>query len=692
MTENIAEAVRRAKELRDELNHHNHLYHVMDAPQITDVEYDALYRELEEVEARFPQLVTPDSPTLRVGAPPLSQFEQTAHVLPMLGLENAVSPDELREFDRRVKKFLGVEGEVNYACEPKLDGLAVELVYEEGLLVIGSTRGDGRTGELVTENLRTIKSIPLALGGTPPRLLEVRGEVTMLTEDFRELNRVQLERGLPPFANPRNGSAGAVRQLDSRITAGRKLSFFAYGVGRREGVEFDTQAETMDGLKKFGFMVRTERKVLNGIEKVVGYCLDIENWREKFPLEIDGCVVKVDDLGLQRRLGEKARSPRWAIAYKFKPMQALTRVRDISASLGRTGKVTPVAELEPVSVGGVIVSRATLHNMDEVRRKDVRVGDTVIVQRAGDVIPEVVRPLTEKRSGEEEVFTMPTSCPRCGGEVVRLEGESAHRCVNASCPAKLTGRLKHFVSRRAMDIDGMGEKLIEQLVDKEIVKEIGGLFTLDLDTLVSLERMAQKSAENLLVAIEAVKGRTLARFIFALGIRQVGETTAVAIVERFDSLDKLAKAELEELLEVEDVGPEVAGAVVEYFSDGENRAMLARMREMGVNPVAEKRDIANMPLKGETVVLTGKLETLTRDEAKSRLIRLGAKVASSVSAKTSWVVVGSDAGSKSKKAAELSVEVVDEKKLIERLEAAERSSAEAARPEAAAKKMQPKLF
>ena len=557
----------RAERLRQLINYHNERYHQLDSPEITDAAFDELFLELTELENRYPELATADSPTRRVGAKPLSHFPEARHHAAMLGLENAMSPGDLAEFDQRLRKYLGEDTRLDYACEPKFDGLAVELNYEGGVLVRAATRGDGRVGEEVTANLRTVRSIPLRLKGAHPPLVDVRGEVVMLTEDFIKLNLEQEDRGLPPFANPRNAAAGSVRQLDSSITARRNLSFFAYGLGRAEGFTPRTHSEAMDALGQWGFQVSNQRKLVSSIVEVQRYCLEIGRERESLPFEIDGCVVKVNDIALQERLGEKSRSPRWAIAFKFAPEQAVTRILDILASVGRTGAITPVALLEPVGVGGVQVSRATLHNQDEIDRKGVLIGDTVLIQRAGDVIPEVVRPLPEKRRGDERPFVMPSHCPQCGAAVVRREGEVVYRCQGLDCPAQLKGRLRHFVSRRAMNIDGFGAKLIDRLVERGLVRELSDLFKLDLETLSSLERLGDKSAANLVNALARAKDTTLERFINALGIRLVGEATALALANRFSTIEALSTANISELEEVEDIGPEVAASLVSFFED-----------------------------------------------------------------------------------------------------------------------------
>ncbi len=659
---------RRVEELRRQIHYHNYRYYVLDDPVISDAEYDALLRELQDLEARYPEVITPDSPTQRVGAPPLEAFEPAEHAVPMLSLENAMDAGELREFDARIHRFLGIEDPIVYACEPKFDGLAVELVYEGGRLVRGSTRGDGLVGEDVTVNLKTIRSIPLVLlGDAVPRLVDVRGEVVMPVEAFRRLNREQEEQGLPPFANPRNAAAGSVRQLDSSITAHRPLEFFAYGVGRLEGVAVGSHWELMGRLGAWGFKVTEHRRRVTGIGPAVDYCLETEARRDEFPYEIDGCVVKVDSIELQERLGTKARAPRWAIAYKFPPRQATTRILDIIPSVGRTGAITPVAVLEPVEVGGVTVSRATLHNPDEIERKGILIGDWVVVQRAGDVIPEVVRPIPERRTGRERPFVMPDRCPVCGARVERPEGEVIPRCTGLNCPAQIKGRIRHFASRRAMDIDGLGTKLVDQLVDRGLVRDVADLFRLRKEDLVPLERMADKSAGNLVEAIERAKRPDLGRFVYALGIRHVGEATARALAEHFGTLGALMDASEEELLRVPDVGPEVARSVRAFFSEPRNRESIRKMIEAGLE-IREARDAEGpRPLEGKTFVFTGALSSMTRSEAKARVEALGARVSSSVSRRTDFVVVGADPGSKADRAREFGVPMLTEQEFLERL-------------------------
>lgn len=658
----------RAAELHAELHEHNHRYYVLDDPLISDAEYDALLRELERLEAEFPELAAADSPTQRVGAAPLKAFAPAVHAEPMLSLENAMDPGELLEFEARVQRGLETDGTLDYLCEPKFDGLAVELTYEAGRLVRGATRGDGRVGEEVTANLRTVRSVPLVLHGLfIPPLLDVRGEVVMLRNAFARLNQAQEEAGLPRFANPRNAAAGAVRQLDSRVTAGRHLDFFAYGVGRVQGATPTRQGEWLACLADWGFRVASGYRRVAGIAAVQAYCSQLEVERDALPYEIDGCVVKVDEVSLQRRLGEKSRAPRWAIAYKFPPRQAVTRVVDIVPSVGRTGAITPVALLEPVAVGGVVVSRATLHNPSEIARKGVLVGDWVVVQRAGDVIPEVVRPLGERRDGSERPFVMPDACPVCGAQVVAGDGEAIPRCSGLDCAAQLKGRLRHFASRRALDVDGLGTKLIDQLVDRGLVREVSDLFRLDAATLAGLERMGEKSAENLIAALERAKDAELSRFLYALGIRHVGEATAAALAAEFGSLSALQVADFEQLTAVPDVGPEVARSLLAFFGEARNRQSMERMFEAGVvlrEPLPRPMATAPAPLVGKTFVFTGTLQELTREAAQARVTALGGKATGSVSRKTDYVVVGAEPGSKADKARSLGVTVLSEEEFL----------------------------
>jgi DNA ligase (NAD+) len=650
--------------LRDEIREHNQRYHVLDAPTISDAEFDDLFRRLEALEREHPELVTPDSPTQRVGATPASGFETVTHRQQMLSLQNAATREELAEFDARVRRFLGKD-EIAYAGEPKMDGVAVELVYEDGVLTIGSTRGDGITGENVTANIRTIRSVPLRLRGDAravPRRLEVRGEVYQPLAAFRALNREREEAGLPVFANPRNSTAGSLKQLDPRVSARRPLDLVAHGVGEVDGATFATYAEMLDAFRDWGLKPVPRSRVLPTLDAVAAYFDALCAARDALPFEIDGVVVKVNDLSFQRRLGQVSRSPRWAVAWKFTPRQAETKVVNIFPSVGRTGVLTPAADLEPVAVGGVTVRSASLHNMDEVRRKDVRIGDHVLIERAGDVIPYVVKVLEEKRTGDERVFDMPARCPVCGAQVVRPEDEVAYRCTGADCPAQLKQRLRFYAHRGAMDVEGLGEKLVEQLVDKGLVRHLFDLYALDLETLVGLERMGEKSATNLLAQIERSKHTTLPRFLTALGIRQVGDATAKALAEHFGTLDRVMDASVEELQEIRDVGPEVAASIRQFFDEGTNQRLVERLRKAGVEPAPVVR--REGPLAGKKLVLTGGLASMTRPEAQRRIEALGGRIVTSVSKETDYVVVGVEAGSKLKKAEKLGVPRLDEEAFL----------------------------
>ncbi|GIW39527.1 MAG: DNA ligase [Candidatus Binatia bacterium] len=656
------EARKRAEELRRLIEHHNYRYYVLDSPEITDAEYDRLFRELEELEKRYPELRTPTSPTQKVGAPPAEKFEPVRHSLPMLSLSNAMDEREFLEFDERVRKMLRISGPVDYVAEPKLDGVAVELVYLRGELVVGSTRGDGITGENVTNNIKTIRSVPLRLrpAADLPERLEVRGEVILGREAFRKLNEERARTGEPLFANPRNAAAGSLRQLDPRITAQRPLDIFCHSPGLIEGgPKLESQWEFLEAIRRWGLKTNPLNRRCRGAEPVLRYHAEMERKREELPYDVDGIVVKVDRFDLQRRLGEISRSPRWAIAYKFKAHQGITRIVDIVPSVGRTGVVTPVAQLEPVQVGGVTISSASLHNMDEIERKDIRIGDTVIVERAGDVIPQVARVLVEKRTGKEKKFRMPETCPVCGAPVVREPGEAAYRCLGASCPAQLRERIRHFASKRAMDIDGLGEKLVSQLVETGLVRDVADLYTLRKEDLVRLERMADKSAQNLLDAIARSKRPTLARFIHALGIPQVGEHMAEVLAEHFGSVERLADASEEELLSIHGVGPETAKEIRAFFSAPQNRALLRKLRERGVVPQAEAPRAKAGRLAGKTFVITGTL-SIPREKAIELIEREGGRVTSSVSKNTDYVLVGTDPGSKLEKARKLGIPTIDE--------------------------------
>jgi DNA ligase (NAD+) len=647
-------------ELRRVLAYHDYRYHVLDDPEISDAEYDALFRRLQALEAAHPELVTPDSPTQRVGAAPQSSFATVRHGQQMLSLSNVTTRDEMEEFDARVRRLLGRE-RVTYVVEPKIDGVAVELVYERGALSVGSTRGDGVAGENVTANLRTIRSVPLALrrgGRATPDRIEVRGEVFLPVAAFRALNREREEAGLPVFANPRNSAAGSLKQLDPRVTASRPLALACHGVGALEGVAIRTHHELLQAFADWGLRPPPRHRIARTLDAIADAFTELEADRDALPFEVDGLVVKVDDFELQRLLGQVSRSPRWATAWKFKPRQATTRVLHIAPSVGRTGVLTPVAELEPVAVGGVTVRNVSLHNMDEVERKDVRTGDTVLLERAGDVIPYVVRVLTDRRSGREKRFHMPRRCPVCGSSVVRAEDEVAYRCLNLSCPARLKQALRFFGSRGAMDIEGLGEKLVDQLVDRGLVRGLADLYRLDADTLVELERMGTKSAENLLAQLARSKRTTLPRLLVALGIRQVGEATATALAQHFGTLETLMAASEEELTGVRDVGPEVAAAIHAFFAAKQNRDVIERLLAAGVRPAPV--EAVHGPLSGKTFVLTGGLASMTRPEAQRRIEALGGRVVSSVSAGTGYVVVGDDPGSKLAKAEKLGIPRLDE--------------------------------
>jgi|UniRef100_A0A7C3SI00 DNA ligase (NAD+) len=654
--------VNRVRELREQINYHNYRYYVLDSPVISDAEFDRLMQELIRLEEEFPELVTPDSPTQRVGAEPLEKFETVPHRIPMLSLENAFSESEAREFDERVKKFLKINEDLDYVVEPKVDGCAVELVYENGVLTVGSTRGDGYRGENVTQNLRTIRTIPLRLlthEEPAPELLEVRGEVYMEIKEFKKLNEERLAQGEPPFANPRNAAAGSLRQLDPRITASRPLFIYCYGVGEVIGRRFESQWEILQTLKKWGLRVNPLSEQCRGIEPAIAYHHRLEKERHGLSYETDGVVIKVNSLELQERLGTKARSPRWALAYKFTATQATTRVRDIVVNVGRTGAVTPIAIMDPVEVGGVTVSRATLHNEDEVARKDVRIGDMVLIERAGDVIPEVVKVIIEERPPDAKPFKMPKNCPICGTPLVRPPGEAVTRCPNPDCRGALRRKILHFVSKGAMDIDGLGEKIIDQLLEQGLVEKVSDLYRLTEGDLIPLERFAEKSASNLVKAIQNSKEVPLARFIYALGIRYVGEATAQLLAQHFGSLEELAKASEEELLQIEGIGPQVARAIRQFFQDPKNRKLIRELLDLGVKPLPPEKPLKT-PLAGKTFVFTGTLSRFSREEAKALVIARGGKVSSSVSAKTDYVVVGADPGSKYVKARELGVTILDE--------------------------------
>ncbi len=660
-----ASATLRARQLREEIAHHDHQYYVLDRPDVSDAAYDRLMRELVDLEAAHPFLRTPDSPTQRVGGAPAEKFEKVTHRLQMLSLANVFDDSELTEFDERLRKSLGRD-EVEYVCEPKLDGLAIELVYEAGRLARGSTRGDGTVGEDVTANLRTERSVPLALkvsAGPPPPVLEVRGEVFMKKADFARLNERREREGEPTFVNPRNTAAGALRQLDPAVTASRPLSLFLYEVGVVEGRSFATHVEKLAWLESLGLPVNPVKRLARGLPGIREAYAELLGRRHELAYEVDGLVVKVNDEDLRLRLGQVSKSPRWAVAYKFPPEEEETLVEDIEVNVGRTGALTPVALLKPVYVGGVTVSRATLHNEDEIRRKDVRVGDRVLVRRAGDVIPEIAQVVTTRRTGAEREFHFPKACPVCGAEVLREEGAAITYCTGAACPAQLARNLRHFASREGMDVEGLGEKLCDQLVAQRKVSGYAGLYALDLPTLAGLEHMGEKSAQNILDALARSKHPSLRRFLYALGVRHVGEATAKTLAEHFRSLDKVLNATEDELTLVRDVGSEMAREIGHFFREPRNRAVIEALLAAGVEPVPPEVVEAGA-FAGKTVVLTGTLETITREQAKEAIERRGGKISGSVSRKTDLVVAGAEAGSKLKKAQELGVKVIDEATLV----------------------------
>lgn len=655
------EAEQRIQELRDLLNEYNYQYYVLDSPTVPDSEYDRLMQELMKLEEQFPELITPNSPTQRVGGEPLDAFEKVEHAVPMLSLSNAFNEQDLRDFDRRVRERIG--SNVAYVCELKIDGLAVALTYENGEFVQGATRGDGAIGEDITNNLKTIRSIPLTLKKRVN--LEVRGEVFMPKRSFLQLNEMREKQGEPLFANPRNAAAGSLRQLDPKIAASRNLDIFVYGIGVMEGIEVDSHSEGLEVLRTLGFKVNPEWKRCNSIDEVIQF---LEGWFEKrptLPYEIDGIVIKVDSLYQQEQLGATAKSPRWAIAYKFPAEEVATKLIDIELSVGRTGVVTPTAILEPVTVAGTTVRRASLHNEDLIKEKDIRIGDTVIVHKAGDIIPEVTQVIFDRRTGEEKPFHMPAHCPACGSDLVRLDDEVALRCLNPKCPAQIVEGIIHFASRDAMNIEGLGEKVVKHLYDEGLIKDVADLYKLKKEELVQLERMGEKSSDNLLRAIERSKENSLERLLFGLGIRFVGAKAAKTLAETCLTLDNLMAKTREELQQIDEIGEKMADSIVRYFEKEEVQELIAELRELGVNMAykgvkRDKSEHIDSIFAGKTVVLTGKLASFTRSEAKAEIEARGGKVTGSVSKNTDIVIAGEDAGSKLEKAQQLGVKIMDE--------------------------------
>jgi DNA ligase (NAD+) len=663
----------RIAELRETINHHNYRYYVLDSPEISDAEYDDLMKELRQLEAEHPEFVTPDSPTQRIGAPPVEAFGVVEHPQPLLSLANAFSYEELAAWHKRVSNLLGGR-QFDLVCEPKIDGLAVALTYVDGSLFTGATRGDGYRGEDITQNLRTIRSIPLSVPKEAPPRFEVRGEVYLPKAGFKKLNEERAKEELSLFANPRNAAAGSVRQLDSSITAKRPLDIFVYGLGWAEGKAVpDTHWEIMQYLKSLGFKINPNIALRHSLDEAEKYHQSWAESREKFPYEADGIVVKVNSIALQQELGTVAHEPRWAIAYKFPAVQGTTKLIDIGINVGRTGSLNPYAILEPVRVGGVVISSAALHNEEDIHRKDIRIGDWVVVQRAGDVIPEIVEPIVSRRTGQEKIFHMPSRCPVCGSEVIKPEGEAMHRCTNAACPSQALEKIKHFVSRGAMDIDGVGDKLCQALFEAGLIKDAADLYYLTKEQLLGLERMADKSASNVLYSIAASKDRSLARVIFALGITHVGDQYAELLAEHFNSIDALAKASQEDLLTISSIGPKIAESIVAFFRQKGNRRIIEKLRKAGVRLEREKVKEAKpeeLPLAGLEFVLTGKLESFSRSEAEAKIKALGGKAGSDVTKRTSYVVVGADPGSKLAKAEKLGTKTINEAEFLKLLDKA----------------------
>ena len=649
--------------LRKQINDHNYQYYILDNPIISDGEYDKLLKELESIENKYPEYIIPESPTQRIGAQPNDSFGTVTHRITMMSLANAMSEDELTAFDTRIKKGLDISQEIEYVIEPKLDGLAVELIYENGKFVNGSTRGDGNTGEDITSNLKTINSIPLILRDdiSPlPDLVEVRGEVFIRKSDFEILNNQRSKEDNQPFANARNAAAGSLRQLDPKITATRSLSIYCYQAGVIDGIDLNTHSEFLEQLKGWGLPVNPEIQIVKGIKKAIQYHKKLENIRNKFPYEIDGSVIKVNSLPFRSKLGARSRSPRWAIAGKFKAQQVTTVIKDISPSVGRTGAVTPVAKLKPVVVGGVTVTNATLHNQDEIDRKDIRIGDTVVIERSGDVIPKVIKVILEKRTKDAKSYHLPNHCPECNNQLIRPENEVVFRCTNFSCPAKIKGNIKHFVSKDALDMDGLGEKLIDQLVDEKIIKNVADLFQISKNQLAKLERMGDKSAKNIIESINNSKITTFSRFIYALGIRHVGEHTSKLLEDAFDgNFDLLLGASFEDLESIDEVGPIVAQSILEFWNIDSNRQTANNCFEFGIK-LERKNKLADQILSGKTFVFTGSLQKFNRKKAKETVENKGGRVSNAVSKNTNFLVAGPGAGSKLEKAKKLEINIINE--------------------------------
>ena len=651
------------KSLRKQINDHNYQYYVLDNPIISDGEYDKLLKELESIENKYPEYIIPESPTQRIGAQPIDSFGTVTHRITMMSLANAMSEDELKAFDKRLKKKLNSSEKIEYVVEPKLDGLAVELIYEKGKFINGSTRGDGNTGEDITSNLKTINSVPLILRDdivSLPDLVEVRGEVFIRKQDFEILNAKRTQANNQPFANARNAAAGSLRQLDPKITATRSLSIYCYQAGVVDGVNLNTHSEFLEKLKGWGLPVNPEIKIVKGIEKAIQFHKELEGARNEFPYEIDGSVIKVNSLPIRNKLGTRSRSPRWAIAGKFKAQQVTTVIKDIFPSVGRTGAVTPVARLEPVEVGGVTVTNATLHNQDEIDRKDIRIGDTVIIERSGDVIPKVIKVIQEKRTNDAKSYHLPDHCPECNNQLIRPQNEVVFRCSNFSCPAKIKGNIKHFVSKDALDIDGLGEKLIDQLVNEKIIKNVDDLFKINKNQLSNLDRMGDKSADNIVESINNSKLTTFSRFIYALGIRHVGEHTSKLLEDAFDgNFDLLLEASFEDLESIDEVGPIVAQSIIEFWNVDSNKQIANNCFEFGLK-LERKNKKVDQILNGKTLVFTGSLEKFTRKVAKEMVVNKGGRVSNAISKNTNFLVAGPGSGAKLEKAKKLGINIINE--------------------------------